>query len=131
METGIEHDQEIEKAFAWLGQEAGAELLARLGTAKQHFSTTMLPDTGSMLWPGPMSLLPHDDLPAGILLQAFALLRDRRYFDSRLAARTLPFFKLIGSALPELSPAGLWLDAASSDTPCVSNSALRSVLRYL
>lgn len=58
-----------------------------------------------MLWPDPMALLPPDDLPAGILLQAFALLRDRRYFDSRLAARTLPFFKLIGSALPELSHA--------------------------
>lgn len=103
MEIGIEHDQEIENAFAWLGQEAGAEFQTRLGTAKQHFSTAMLPHTGSMLWPGPMSLLPPDDLPAGILLQAFALLRDRRYFDSRLAARTLPFFKLIGSALPHLS----------------------------
>ena len=103
MEIGIEHDQEIENAFAWLGQEAGAELPARLGAAKQHFSTAMLPDTGSMLWPGPMSLLPPADLPAGMLLQAFALLRDQRFFDSRLAARTLPFFKLIGSALPELS----------------------------
>lgn len=103
MEIGIEHDRDIERAFAWLGHEAGADLQARLRAAKQHFSTAILPGAGSMLWPDPIALLPPDDLPAGILLQAFGLLRDRRYFDSRLAARMLPFFKLIGSALPELS----------------------------
>jgi hypothetical protein len=103
MEIGIELDGDIEHAFAWLGHEAGADLQPRLAAAKEHFSTAMFPEVGSMLWPDPIALLPPNDLPAGILLQAFALLRDRRYFDSRLAARTLPFFKLIGSALPELS----------------------------
>lgn len=56
-----------------------------------------------MLWPDPMGLLPPDDLAAGMALQAHALIRDRRFFDARLASRTIPFFKLIGSALPGLS----------------------------
>jgi hypothetical protein len=103
MEIGIEHDRDIENAFVWLAREAGADLHARLAAAKERFSSAMVPEAGSMLWPDPIALLPPYDLPAGILLQAFALLRDRRYFDSRLAARTLPFFKLIGTALPDLS----------------------------
>lgn len=55
-----------------------------------------------MLWPDPMDLLPLRDLSAGMLLQAHALIRDRRFFDARLASRTIPFLKLIGSALPLL-----------------------------
>lgn len=103
MEIGIEHDRDIDHAFRWLRHVAGADLDRRLEAAKAHFSTNKLPAPGSMLWPDPMGLLPPDDLPSGMLLQALALLRDRRYFDARLASRILPFFKLIGSALPELS----------------------------
>lgn len=55
-----------------------------------------------MLWPDPMDLLPLGDLPAGMLLQGHALIRDRRFFDARLGSRTIPFLKLIGSALPHL-----------------------------
>lgn len=55
-----------------------------------------------MLWPDPMDLLPPGDLPAGMLLQAHALTRDRRFFDARIASQTIPFLKFIGSALPHL-----------------------------
>ena len=81
---------------------AGPDLVERIEAAKEHFSNACLPPAGSMLWPDPMDLLPLGDLPAGILLQAHALIRDRRFFDARLASRTIPFLKLIGSALPHL-----------------------------
>lgn len=102
MEIGAEHDREITAAYIWLAREGGEDISDRLSAAKAHFAANMLPAAGSIVWPGPLSLLPPDDLPAGMLLQAYALLQDRRYFDSRLAARTLPFFKLIGLALPKL-----------------------------
>lgn len=102
MRIGIEHDPDIERTLAWMFHVAGPGLAQRIETAEEHFRNTCLPPAGSMLWPDPMSLLPPDDLPAGVLLQAHALLRDRRFFDSRLASRTLPFLKLIGMAVSSL-----------------------------
>lgn len=102
MLTGIELDPDVERALAWMHRVAGPDLARRIQEAKQHFANACLPPAGSMLWPDPMGLLPPGDLPAGILVQADALIRDRRYFDARLASRTVPFLKLIGSALPLL-----------------------------
>lgn len=82
---------------------AGLDFDRRIEAAEEHFSYASLPPPGSVLWPDPMELLPPDDLPAGILLQAHALTHDRRFFDARLASRTIPFLKIIGSALPNLS----------------------------
>lgn len=102
MQIGIEHDPDIERTLAWMRHVAGPDLAQRIEAAKEHFFRTCLPPAGSMLWPDPMDLLPPGDLPAGILLQAHALIRDRRLFDARLASRVIPFLKLIGTALPQL-----------------------------
>lgn len=102
MQIGIEHDPDVERALAWMHQVAGPDLARRIQESKQHFSNTCLPAAEIMLWPQPMDLLPPGDLPAGILAQADALLHDGRCFDARLASRTVPFLKLIGSALPVL-----------------------------
>jgi hypothetical protein len=99
MLTGIELDPDVERALAWMHRVAGPDLARRVREAKQHFANACLPSAGTMLWPNPIELLPSGDLPAGILVQADALIRDRRYFDARLASRTVPFLKLIGSAL--------------------------------
>jgi hypothetical protein len=102
MQIGLEHDPDVERTLAWMHHVAGHDLVRRIEAAKENFSNTCLPPAGSMLWPDPMGLLPLGDLPAGILLQAHALIRDRRFFDARLASRTIPFLKLIGTALPHL-----------------------------
>lgn len=102
MQIGIEEDREVELALAWMHHVGGSDLERRIHEAKQHFSDACLPPAGTMLWPDPMDLLPPSDFPAGILVQADALIRDRLYFDSRLASRTIPFLKLIGSAIPLL-----------------------------
>ena len=102
MQIGLEHDPDVERTLAWMHHVAGPDLVRRIDAAKVHFSSACLPPAGSMLWPDPMDLLPPEDLPAGMLLQAHALTRDRRFFDARIASRTIPFLKLIGSALPHL-----------------------------
>lgn len=102
MQTALEHDPEVERTLEWMRHVAGSSLVGRIEAAKEHFLTACLPPAGSMLWPDPMALLPLADVPAGMLLQAHALIRDRRFFDARLASRTIPFLKLIGSALPRL-----------------------------
>jgi hypothetical protein len=102
MQIGLEHDPDVERTLAWMHRVAGPDLVRRIEAAKEHFSNACLPPAGSMLWPDPMDLLPLGDLPAGILLQAHALIHDRRFFDARLASRTVPFLKLIGNALPDL-----------------------------
>lgn len=103
MEIGIENDPDVERMLEWIRSLSGNDLDRRLEAAKVHFLATCLPLTGSILWPTPFDLLPPIDLPAGYLLQAHALLRDRRFFDARLASRTIPFLKHIGSSLPNLS----------------------------
>lgn len=103
MPKGVEDDQEVAIAFAWIHSVVGPDLLSRIGAAMQHFSASQLPPPGSIMWPEPNQLIPPNDRAAGMLLQAFALLRDGRFFDARLAPRVISFLKLIGSALPELS----------------------------
>jgi len=103
MQIGLEDDPDVERALAWVRNVAGPDLDRRIEAAKEHFSDARLPPAGSMLWPDPMDLLPPGDLAAGIIVQAHALIRDRRFFDARLASRTIPFLKLIGSSLPNLS----------------------------
>jgi hypothetical protein len=102
MEIGIERDPDIEQVLAWINHITGPGLTTRLEAAKVHFFNTCSPPPESILWPDPMDLLPPTDLAAGMLLQAHALIRDRRFFDARLASRVIPFLKLIGSALPKL-----------------------------
>lgn len=102
MTIGIEHDAEVERALAWLYEIAGRELLERLNGAKERFKHKCTPPAGSILWPDPVELLPPSDPVSGIILQAHALIHDRRYFDARLGSRYIPFFKLIGSQLPAL-----------------------------
>lgn len=102
MQIGLENDSDVERTLAWMHHVAGPDLVRRIEAAKEHFSSACLPTAGSMLWPDPMDLLPPGDLPAGMLLQAHALIRDRRFFDARLASRTIPFLKLIGGTLPQL-----------------------------
>lgn len=137
MEIGIEHDLDVKRALAWMCHVAGPDLATRLEAAKDHFSNTCLPPAGSMLWPDPMDLLPPDDLAAGILLQAHALIRDRRFFDARLASRTIPFLKLIGSVLPQLHRVDGAVDRASefmnprNDHPEGSLLELTTAARYL
>lgn len=102
MQIGLENDPDVASTLAWMHHVAGPDLVRRIEEAQEHFSNARLPPAGSMLWPDAMDLLPPGDLPAGMLLQAHALIRDRRFFDARLASRTIPFLKLIGSALPQL-----------------------------
>jgi hypothetical protein len=102
MQIGLEHDPDVERTLAWMHHVAGPDLARRIEAAKEHFSNARLPPAGSMLWPDPMDLLLPADLPAGILLQAHALIHDRRFFDARLASRTIPFLKFIGNGLPNL-----------------------------
>ncbi|WP_057972982.1 hypothetical protein [Lysobacter antibioticus] len=102
MTIGIERDLEVERTLAWLHGIAGHELLERLQDAKEHFTRTSSPPAGSILWPDPVDLLPPADPASGIILQAYALVDDRRFFDARLGSRYIPFLKLIGSALPTL-----------------------------
>ncbi|MCD9096691.1 hypothetical protein [Luteimonas fraxinea] len=102
MEIPIEQDVDVERTLAWLHDVGGQTLAGRLEAAKAHFSAACLPDAVTMLWPDPSELLPPDDLPAGLVLQAHALVRDRRFFDARLASRFIPFIKSIGRELPRL-----------------------------
>lgn len=102
MAIGLEHDRDVERTLAWMHHLAGPDLARRIEAAKEHFSNARLPPRESMLWPDPIDLLSPNDLPAGILLQSHALIRDRCVFDARLASRTIPFLKLIGSSLPQL-----------------------------
>ena len=102
MQIGLEHDPDVKRTLAWMHHVAGPDLAHRIEAAKSHFSSSCLPPAGSMLWPDPMDILPPGDLPAGILLQAHALTLDRRFFDARIASQTIPFLKIIGSALPHL-----------------------------
>lgn len=103
MQIGLEHDSDIKQALAWMRSVAGSDLDRRIEAAKEHFFDASLPSAGSMLWPDLVDLLPPGDLAGGIILQAHALIHDRRFFDARLASRTIPFLKLIGSILPNLS----------------------------
>jgi len=102
MEIPIEQDADIERTLAWLHDVGGPNLADRLEEAKAHFAAACLPDPVTMLWPDPSALMPPNDLPAGVVLQAHALVRDRRYYDARLASRILPFFKSVGLQLPDL-----------------------------
>lgn len=81
MPIGLENDPDVERALAWMHHVAGPDLVRRIEGAKEHFSRARLPPAGSMLWPDPMDLLPLGDLPAGMLVQGHALIRDRRFFD--------------------------------------------------
>lgn len=103
MEIGIESDPDVARMLEWIRSLSRNDIDRRFEAAKEHFLTTCLPPKGSILWPSPFDLLPPIDLPAGYLLQAHAILRDRRFFDAQLASRTIPFLKLIGSTLPGLS----------------------------
>ena len=101
--VGVEGDSEVALALEWFAGIGGASLEARLHRAVAYFTEHRLPELGSIMWPDSCELIPPDDQIAGFLLQGHALLRDRSYFDSILSSRAIPFLKLIGSALPELS----------------------------
>ncbi|MBH1694051.1 hypothetical protein [Stenotrophomonas maltophilia] len=102
MEIPIELDKEVGRALLWMHHIAGPSLADRLEVAKTHFLKSSIPANGSILWPSPMGLLPPEDMTAGFLLQATALVQDRRFFDARLAPRVIPFLKLVGKALKKL-----------------------------
>lgn len=102
MEIPIELDKEVGKALLWMHHVAGPSLTDRIEAAKTHFLKASVPPDGSILWPSPMDLLPPNDMSAGLLLQATALVQDRRFFDARLAPRIVPFMKLMGKALRKL-----------------------------
>lgn len=102
MPTPIEMDADVERFFAWLHTIPEHGLGQRLEAAKAHFAATCLPNPTTMIWPDPMELLPPGDRSAGCVLQAYALIRDRRFFNAHLGSRLIPFFKSIGLALPEL-----------------------------
>lgn len=102
MEIPIEVDKEVERTIAWMHHVAGESLTERIEAAKEYFLAASVPPDGSILWPGPMDLLPPNDKVAGLLLQATALVQDRRFFDARLAPRIIPFLKLIGKAARKL-----------------------------
>ncbi|MGY8563864.1 hypothetical protein L0938_10615 [Paracidovorax citrulli] len=75
----------------------------RIEAAKIHFKRASIPADNSILWPAPIDLLPPDDVTSGLLLQATALVEDRRFFDARLAPRVIPFMKLMGKVLRRLN----------------------------
>ncbi|WP_369350044.1 hypothetical protein [Stenotrophomonas sp. JAG2] len=102
MEIPIEMDKEVGRALLWMHHVAGPSLVDRIQAAKVQFLKASIPADGSILWPAPVDLLPPGDMTAGLLLQAIALVEDRRFFDARLAPRVIPFLKLIGSALKKL-----------------------------
>ncbi|MGL0785904.1 hypothetical protein [Xanthomonas translucens] len=102
MEIPIELDKEVGRALLWMHHVAGPSLTDRIEAAKTHFLKASVPSASSILWPSPMDLLPPNDMTAGFLLQATALVQDRRFFDARLAPRVIPFMKLMGKVLRKL-----------------------------
>jgi hypothetical protein len=101
---GLEQDEDIFRALAWITHCAGGgsrEGLKRAARALEHYHAHCGLKDGRWVRQEPL-LLPAD-LPGSWVAQAVAFLTKANSYDARLGSRILPLIKAIGVALPELA----------------------------
>ncbi len=102
--VGVEQDEDILRAIAWITHCAGGGLeegLRRTARALEHYQANCGLKGGRWVRREPL-LLPAD-LPGSWLAQTVAFLTERTGYDARLGSRILPLIKAIGVVLPELA----------------------------
>jgi hypothetical protein len=97
----LEFDPDVARALHWFENIGGPSLRMRVAGAREHYRQKAAPSNVEALWPDPMETVLAHDKSASLLAQVDALLRDRYSYDPRLAARIIPFVKVIGMRLPD------------------------------
>lgn len=102
--AGLEQDEDIFRALAWIRHCAGdgpREGLRRTTQALEHYHAHCALKDGR--WVRQEPLLLAADLPGSWVAQAVAFLTKANSYDARLGSRILPLIKAIGVALPDLA----------------------------
>lgn len=134
--TPIEFDPDVARALHWFESVGGPSLRTRIANAKEYYRQKAVPSSVEALWPDPMETVSTHDKSASLLAQVDALLRDRHSYDPRLAARIIPFVKIVGMQLPDFQNVSGVTDrveklvAATDDHPDGTLFELATAARY-